>query len=113
MSISPAIKELINKLNQDLTQLEQNTREALDLLRLLLSQFPENTLLIQFFAYLNNVLFFIESYRNRIQRSFTFLSEIEVSDAESQETGEDLSSMLGDIIEDKMRVDRLLSRLRG
>ncbi|AFZ15439.1 hypothetical protein Cri9333_4660 [Crinalium epipsammum PCC 9333] len=57
MSITPAIRELSNRLNQELEQLEQILTEGLDLVRVPLSRFPENSILVQFFAYLSNVLF--------------------------------------------------------
>lgn len=113
MSLRSEIKELINRLNQELNQLEQNTAEALNLVRLPLAQFPENTLLIQFFAYLSNILFFIEQYRQRIQRSITLLSDTSISVEAVQEIGEDLSAMLGDIIEATEEVNSLVRRLRG
>ena len=112
MSITPEIRELIKRLQQELNELEQNTREGIDLVRLPLSQFPENTILVQFFAYLSNVLFFLTTYKQRITSITESLSISEVSHEEIEEVGKKLSTMLGVILETKMRIENITKRLR-
>lgn len=112
MSITPAIRELSNRLNQELEQLEQILTEGLDLVRVPLSRFPENSILVQFFAYLSNVLFFISNYRQEISRILELLSVTEVTMDEIEEAGQRLSTMLGVVLETKMRVESIVNRLR-
>ncbi len=112
MSITPEIQDLINRLQQELNELEQKTATELDLVKIPLSQFPENTILVQFFAYLSNVLFFISTYQQRITIMIESLSVTEVSNEETQEAGEELSMMLGVTLETKIRVENLVNRLR-
>ncbi len=59
MSINPEIQDLINRFQRGLNKLEQNAAEGIDLVRIPLFQFLENTILVLFFAYLSNILFFI------------------------------------------------------
>ena len=112
MSVNPEIRELINRLNQELKELEQKTTEGIDLVRVPLSQFPENTILVQFFAYLSNVLFFVNNYRERIKSTLELLSVNQLAQEERQEIGERLSAMLGVILETKIRVENIVNRLR-
>ncbi|MGK7944956.1 MAG: restriction endonuclease subunit S [Microcystaceae cyanobacterium] len=111
MSITPEIKNLINRLQQELNELEQKTATGIDLVRMPLSQFPENTILVQFFAYLSNVIFFVSTYQRRITVMIESLSVSEFSNEEIQEAGEELSMMLGVTLETKIRVENLVNRL--
>jgi hypothetical protein len=112
MPIPAEIQILVNQLNQELVQVEQKAQEGLSLVSLPLSRFPENTLLIQFAAYINNVLFFAESYRQRIQNTIDQFMSVDMISSEFQETGEELSAMLGVVLETKMRIERIVDRLR-
>jgi hypothetical protein len=111
MSITPEIQNLINRLQQELNELEQKTATGIDLVRIPLSQFPENTILVQFFAYLSNVLFFVANYRREIDETSVLISSTDVSSEEIQTAGERLSLMLGVVLETKMRVENLVNRL--
>jgi hypothetical protein len=51
MNIPPNIADLIERLNLELEQTEREVNKGINLVRLPLSRFPENTLLVQFFAY--------------------------------------------------------------
>ncbi|MGA9382626.1 MAG: hypothetical protein WBV73_28020, partial [Phormidium sp.] len=57
MPVPSEIIALVNQLNQELNLIEQEATEGLNLLRPILSHFPENTRLIQYFAFLSNALF--------------------------------------------------------
>lgn len=51
MPISPEIESLIERLNLELETIEREATEGENLLRQLISLFPNNASLIQFFAY--------------------------------------------------------------
>jgi hypothetical protein len=77
----------------------------------LLSRFPENLRLIRFFSLLNNILLFVEISRRRIQAIIERVS-INVTLAEIQESGEDLSSLLGQVLDTKTEVSQIIDALR-
>ncbi len=52
MAIPPDIQALVARLNQELDETEQETTQGLNLLRGVMSRFPENVMLFQYFAYL-------------------------------------------------------------
>ncbi|OCQ94390.1 restriction endonuclease subunit S [Oscillatoriales cyanobacterium USR001] len=113
MPIPSEIQSIINRLNQELDRTEENATEGLNLVRLPLSLFPDNLILVQFFAYLNNVIFFVGNYRRQIQGAIERLSVSDVNAAEIQETGEELATMLGVLLEAKIRVEQIITRLRN
>ncbi|MGL6341325.1 MAG: restriction endonuclease subunit S [Waterburya sp.] len=112
MSISPEIKNLINRLEHELKEIESDVREGLNIIQPIFSSFPNNLLLIQFFASLNNHLLYVEISRNRIQTIVNRFSSINVTPNEILETGEDLSMELGKAIEAKISVKQIINRLR-
>ncbi len=112
MPISPESQALIDRLNRELNAAEEEAINGLDLVRLPLSRFPDNIILVQFFAYLNNVLFFVENYRQQIGSAVEQLSVANVTVEENQEVLEELASMLGVVLETKIRVERIITRLR-
>ena len=67
MLIPPPIAALVDQLNQELNQTEREATEGLNRVRQVMSRFPNNALLIQFFAYFNAALFFVENSKRRIQ----------------------------------------------
>ena len=112
MSIPLAIQALINQLNQKINETEQGATEGLKLLRLLVSRFPENVILIQYFAYLNAILFFIETARKQIQITITTISSDDVPLEIVRDAGEDLGNLLGRVIEE-VRGRRILDFLEA
>lgn len=112
MPIRSDIQALIDRLNQELVQIEQETNDGLDLVRPTLSRFPENFILLQFFAYLNNVMFFVDNYRGRVQQLGERFLVADTTISEIQEIGEELATMLGLVMETKIRVERIIARLR-
>lgn len=114
MSITPEIQVLVDRLNQEINQTEQAATEGLNLVRPLLSRFPENDRLNQFFAYFSSVLFFVETSKiRRIQAIVERISGADVTEAEIQEAGEDLSTLLGRVLEAKIGVRRIITRLEN
>lgn len=112
MAIPLLLQQLIDQINSELDESEQQATEGLNLVRGLLSRFPDNALLIQFFAYLNNVLLFVENYKTQTQNTTELISVTDVTTEQIQEAGEDLSSILGQVIETKIEVIRILNRLQ-
>lgn len=113
MAIPSEINTLINQLSQELNQIEQEATEGLNLTRSVLSRFPDNDLLIQFFAYLNDVLLFVDIARGQIQATIETISPDEVPAEIIQEAGEDLGTPLGRVLEAKISVRRIVLRLQS
>lgn len=114
MSIPAEIGEIIDRLNQELKQTEQEATEGINLVRPILSRFPENVALTQFFAYFSSIVFFVEMCRTRrLPMILEKISDSEVTDLEIQEAGEDLGILLGQVIEAKISVRIILERLHN
>lgn len=92
---------------------EQEAIEGLNIVRPALSRFPDNAILIQFFAYLNSVLLFIETYKRQSQNTITRISANDVTAAEIQEAGEDLGTLLRQVLETKIEVVGIITRLEN
>jgi hypothetical protein len=114
MLIPSKILVLVEQLNEELNFIEQVTVIALDLTRALLRRFPDNETFIQFFAYLNSTLLLVETDRRQIRRIVEGLSELdEITDDIVQDAGETLAAELGRIIEAKLVVSQIKSRLEN
>lgn len=74
-----------------------------------LSQFPDNSLLIQLFAYLNNALLFVDISRRQIQSTIDSILPDRISAQAVQEAGEDLATLLGKVLEGKISVERVIT----
>ena len=112
MSITPEIQALVGRLNQELGEIEREATEGEHLLRQLMSLFYNNTSLIQFFAYFQTTQFFILNARRRIREAIEKLSAQQIDPQVMTESGEDLATLLGEVIETKIRIRNLLNRLR-
>jgi len=113
MPITPEIAALIERLNQELDETEREARESINIVRQFMSRFPNNDLLIQFFAYFNAAQFFVENSRRRIQIVEDQLETVNVPAERIQESGEDLATLLGQILEAKMRSRNIINRLEN
>lgn len=111
MSIPPEIQALVEQLNQALNQTEQDAKEGLKIVRLMLSLFPNNVTLTQYFASFSSVLLFVETYRAKVQTTVEHLSVVDVTAEEFQEAGEELANLWGRILEVKINVSKLKNRL--
>jgi hypothetical protein len=112
--IPSEILVLVEQLNEELNFIEQVTIIALDLTRALLRRFPDNETFVQFFAYLNSTLLLVETDRRQIRRIVEGLSELdEITDGIVQDAGETLAAELGRIIEAKLVVSQIKSRLEN
>lgn len=112
MSITPEIQALVDRLNQELGEIEQEATEGENLLRQLMSLFSNNASLIQFFAYFQTTRFFVVNAKRRIRETIEKLSAQQIDPQVMTESGEDLATLLGEVIETKMRSRNLLNRLR-
>jgi hypothetical protein len=111
MPVPPEIGTIIDQLDRELDRIEQEATAGVSLIRSLLSRFPDNLRLIQFFTAFNNALLFVEISRRRIQATVDRLSAPDILDAEIQEAGEDLGTLMGRVIEVKIGGRRILSIL--
>jgi hypothetical protein len=109
MPIPSEIQSLIDRLNLELETIEREATEGENLVRQLMSLFPNNALLIQFFAYWQTTRFFVVNARRRIDET---REQLEESDIVS-ELGADLATLLGEVIETKIRSRAILDRLRN
>lgn len=113
MHIPPEIAALVEQLNQELNQTEREARKGLNLVTQFMSRFPNNALLIQFFAYFNAALFFVDNSKRRIQTTVEQMSAQNVPLEVIQESGEDLATLLGETVEAKMRGRNIITRLEN
>ena len=111
MPIPQQIHVLIERLNQELNQIEQEATEGLNLTRNQLQRYPDRSALIQIFARFGNYLVFVEVSRRRIEYSQVILGSEVVTDEQIQEAGEMLSELLGRILEAKIVVSSIKTRL--
>ena len=79
MPILPEIQTVIDRLNRELNEIERESTEGLNLTRELLSRFPDNAILTQFFASFSSLLFFVETYRRRVAFGRAYSSERRIS----------------------------------
>ena len=113
MSITPEIEALVDRLNEELREIEQEAIEGENLLRQLMSLFSNNASLIQFFAYFQTTRFFVVNARRRIRETIEKLSAQQIDPQVMTESGEDLAALLGEVIETKIKSRNLLNRLRN
>lgn len=102
MPIPSEITTLVNQLNEEFNQTEQEATEGVNLATALLSRFPNNVRVIQFFAFFNNALLFTEISRRRMQAIVERISVPDVTVEEIQEAGQDLGTLLGRVLETKI-----------
>lgn len=113
MSITPEIQALVDRLYQELKEIEQEATEGENLLRQLMSLFANNASLIQFFAYFQTTRFFVVNARRRVRETIEKLSVQKIDSQVFIESGEDLATLLGEVIETKIRSRNLLNRIRN
>jgi hypothetical protein len=111
MPIPAQLNALIQRLYNELEQLEYEVTAALNLVRIRLNLFPDNAMLIQLFAYLNNVMFLRETLRSQLSNSEAFLETDIATESLIREVAEDLSEQLGRVLEAKIAVNRIRERL--
>jgi hypothetical protein len=113
MSIPPEIHSSIERLNTELDYIREQTQHGLAILRPLIDRFPNNNLVVQFYSYLNNSLFVVDVYQRRMQFIVELLQQETLSVEEIQFTGEELSDLLGRILESKISLENIIRRLEA
>ena len=112
MTIPAEINALIERLNNELNQMDREATEGRILARVILSRFPDNFSLIQLFATLNNHLVFVQISRRRIEYYGIILETGTATEQQVQEAGEDLSELLGRALDAKIVVNRIKTGLQ-
>ena len=113
MTITPEIRQISDQINEELTIIEQNAIHGLNLTHSYLSEFPDNAILLQFFGAFSNILVFVNVYKRRVQTTLEQLDIEDISPNKIQEIGEDLGTILGQVIEAKINVNTLRERLEN
>ena len=113
MAIPPEISNILLRLNQELTTIEENATRGLSILGAALDIFPNNNILVQFFASLNNILFMAENYKRQIQTIVERISPDHVRTEVVQDAGEELGDLLGRVLEAKIGMERIIDRLEN
>lgn len=111
MAIPPDLQSTIDRLDDELRQLDRLTLEGIQKLRPILDNFPNSDLLVSFFASFNNVVFLVQLYRRRVQTLVDLLSENRVTMEDVQEIGEELGDLLGRAIETKIVLENTIRRI--
>jgi len=111
MAIPSNIEELTTRLNQELEAIAAIATRGLQQTRVFLEQSPNDPTLVQFFGYLNNLLYFINLTSNQTRELIENLAEAETTVEEIQEAGEELSSSLGRAMEIRIEAEGLIRRL--
>jgi hypothetical protein len=112
MTIPSEIAVLVERLDRELNEIEQAATEGLRLANLVLESFPNNFAVVQLFGFLTSSLFFVNISRQKIQNNLEYLSATDVLDEERiQEVGQDLAIELGRILETKIAVIQIKTRL--
>jgi predicted ATP-grasp superfamily ATP-dependent carboligase len=110
MTIPPEIQELIDRLNQELLEIDQIATEGLNRVSALLSRFLNNAILIQYLAFFNTAQFFRVTALQQLQSTTETLSQTDSTEI-IVAAGEDLSFLLGKVLEVKLKLERLMARL--
>ncbi len=113
MPIPSEISNLVEQLQGELTQIDQETTAALEITRSLLDHYPNNSYFISIFATLSNYLVFVEISRRRIDYTTVIIASETVTDIAIREAGETLSELLGRVLEAKIVVNTIKSRLEN
>ena len=113
MTLPTSFTTLVAWLNQEFKQTEQEATAGLNLARTALSRFPDNVLLIQFFAYLSDVLLFVDISKRQLQITIETVSTTDVPTEVVQDAGEELATLLGRVLEAKIDARQIIIRLQN
>jgi hypothetical protein len=107
MTVPDELNNLIDRLNQELNEIEQISIEGIDLLRIVLKRFPDNIALTELFAFLSVSLFYAQRTRSAVNERLTYLS----NPMDVQEIAEDFALELGRAVETKIKIIYITERL--
>jgi hypothetical protein len=111
MSRQPEIFDLIERLLEELKEIEEDTTQGLKAVRILLNLFPANAMLVQAFAFFSSAIFFAENTKAQIHSIERNLSISSLSSQRIQEIGQELATTLGRTLELKTQTKNLRSRM--
>jgi hypothetical protein len=112
MALPSSFNDLVQQIDIELTELNSVLTQSIRIVRERISLFPENITLMQIYSTLNNYALFSQNTQRRTQELMRYLALNEnISAVNVQEFGEDLSEQLGRIIEAKIVVNTIKSRL--
>ncbi len=112
MNLPPNFNILVEQIDCEIDNLDTELSQAIQLVRIRITLFPNNVISIQLFALLTNYTLFSENTRRRIQETIRYLATAEtISMQDIAEAGEDLSEQLGRILEAKIVVSNIKKRL--
>ena len=114
MTIPSEINFIVENLNRELDEVEQQAIEGQDIARMILDKFPNNAMLVQFFATFSNALLFVEVEKRRIRSIVENIILLNtVTEEDIQEVGEDLAAEMGRVLETKNLIINLKQRLEN
>ena len=112
MTLPPNFNILVAQIDREINLLATELSQAIQLVRARISLFPNNIILIQLFALLNNYTLFLENTQRRIRETIQYVTTDEtLSSVDIQAAGEELSEQLGRILEAKIVVSNIRKRL--
>ncbi|MGK7930895.1 MAG: restriction endonuclease subunit S [Microcystaceae cyanobacterium] len=113
MSIPFELQPLVTKIYNEIDEIAQETTKGLSVINSLLFYFPNNLRLIRYLSLFNNTILFIDITRRRIEANIERISAVDVTSEEIQEAGEDISTLLGRIIEAKIEIQQAVTILEN
>jgi hypothetical protein len=114
MTLPSSLNPLFEQLDNELNTLQNDLSRAIELTRIRINLFPDNTASIQLFAILSNYSLFMENTRKQIREIVQYLTNQDnLSEQDIHEAGEDLSEQLGRVLEAKMVVSNIKNRLEN
>lgn len=114
MTLPSKLDKLVERLSNELNNLNLELYQSIEIVREKIILFPDNIILIQLFSTLNNYAMFAENTKRQIQETIQYLAVKEIPSKEDiQEAGEDLSEQLGRILEAKVVVSNIKIRLEN
>jgi hypothetical protein len=114
MTLPSNLSTLLEQLDNELNILQEDLFQAIKLIRERMNLFPDNIASIQLFAVLNNYDLFVENTKRRIQEILQYLSTKDfLFETDIHEAGEDLSEQLGRILEAKIVIRNIRTRLES
>ncbi|WP_310482210.1 hypothetical protein [Chamaesiphon sp. VAR_48_metabat_403] len=92
MTLPPNFNILVEQINREMNNFDNELSQAIQLVRVRITLFPDNIISIQLFALLNNYTLFLDNTRRKIKETIQYVTTDDVlSSSDIQAGGEDLS----------------------
>jgi hypothetical protein len=112
MALPSNFSDLVQQIGIELNELNSVLIQSIRIVRERINLFPENIILMQLYSTLNNYALFAQNTRRLTPEAIQYLAVNEnISEKDIREFGEDLSEQPGRIIEAKIVVATIKSRL--